>query len=177
MLICLLLKDHDAHSRMMPLYDTLRLQSFRHSHCSFNFPIAVFYRSQLHHRIVTSLTSFTVTIDRLISRFASIFTSRSNSYIILHLGPYYLKCHTWFNLLYFKNMSDQNWKTKPPYQKPDQSFNKVLQGACHCGQVKYWLSKDGPLASKYCHCNDCKVIHGILLFLTNFPYQLLLPCL
>ncbi|KAH8122609.1 hypothetical protein ACSS6W_004369 [Trichoderma asperelloides] len=57
-------------------------------------------------------------------------------------------------------MSDQNWKTKPPYQKPDQSFNKVLQGACHCGQVKYWLSKDGPLASKYCHCNDCKVIHG-----------------
>ncbi|PON24249.1 hypothetical protein TGAM01_v206937 [Trichoderma gamsii] len=57
-------------------------------------------------------------------------------------------------------MSDQTWKTKPPYQKPDEAFNKVLQGACHCGQVKYWLSKDSPLASKYCHCGDCKVIHG-----------------
>lgn len=58
-------------------------------------------------------------------------------------------------------MSDQAWKTKPPYQKPDKAFNKAMQGACHCGQVKYWLSKDNPLASKYCHCDDCKVIHGI----------------
>ncbi|KAL7925989.1 Mss4-like protein [Trichoderma austrokoningii] len=57
-------------------------------------------------------------------------------------------------------MSDQVWKTKPPYQKPDQAFHRVLQGACHCSQVKYWLSKDSPLASKYCHCGDCKVIHG-----------------
>ncbi|KAL7933171.1 Mss4-like protein [Trichoderma chlorosporum] len=57
-------------------------------------------------------------------------------------------------------MTDQQWKTQPPYQEPNQSFNKALQGTCHCGRVKYWLSKDKPLASKYCHCNDCKVIHG-----------------
>ncbi|KAL7796092.1 Mss4-like protein [Trichoderma ceciliae] len=57
-------------------------------------------------------------------------------------------------------MTDQTWKTKPPYQKPRQTFIKELQGACHCGRVKYWLSKDCPLASKYCHCNDCRVIHG-----------------
>ncbi|KAH6604498.1 hypothetical protein Trco_006205 [Trichoderma cornu-damae] len=57
-------------------------------------------------------------------------------------------------------MTDEPWKTQPPYQKPDQAFRKVLQGVCHCGKVKYWLSKDSPLASKYCHCNDCKVIHG-----------------
>lgn len=57
-------------------------------------------------------------------------------------------------------MADKNWKTQPPYQEPDQNFNKALEGACHCGRVKYWLSQDKPLASKYCHCGDCKVIHG-----------------
>ncbi|KAL7953199.1 Mss4-like protein [Trichoderma compactum] len=57
-------------------------------------------------------------------------------------------------------MTDKRWETQLPYQEPDRNFDKVLEGACHCGRVKYWLSKDKPLASKYCHCGDCKVIHG-----------------
>ncbi|KAL7810256.1 Mss4-like protein [Trichoderma aethiopicum] len=57
-------------------------------------------------------------------------------------------------------MTDQSWTSEPPYKKPDSSFTKALQGSCHCGRVKYWLSKDKPLASKYCHCDGCKVLHG-----------------
>lgn len=60
----------------------------------------------------------------------------------------------------------ETWQTRPPYRKPGQpsveraAFQGKLRGACHCGRIVYWLSKDAPLASKYCHCNDCKVLHG-----------------
>ncbi|KND89954.1 hypothetical protein TOPH_05365 [Tolypocladium ophioglossoides CBS 100239] len=63
-------------------------------------------------------------------------------------------------------MPGETWQTDPPYQQPDRpsveraAFRRKLRGACHCGRIVYWLSKDEPLASKYCHCNDCKVLHG-----------------
>ncbi|KAI5460892.1 Mss4-like protein [Mariannaea sp. PMI_226] len=58
------------------------------------------------------------------------------------------------------------WKCRPPYQKPDtrsperETFERKIEGSCHCGKVKYWLSRDIPLSSKYCHCRDCRVLHG-----------------
>ncbi|TDZ47451.1 hypothetical protein CTRI78_v008562 [Colletotrichum trifolii] len=64
------------------------------------------------------------------------------------------------------NSYDEEWKTQSPYERPEKArpegkeFEKVLKGACHCGQVTYWLRKDKPLASKFCHCRDCQIMHG-----------------
>ncbi|KAK8128023.1 Mss4-like protein [Apiospora sp. TS-2023a] len=50
---------------------------------------------------------------------------------------------------------------KPPYHAADPAaFDKKLQGSCHCGRVKYWLSKAEPLNAKFCHCRGCQVMHG-----------------
>ncbi|KAM4054470.1 glutathione-dependent formaldehyde-activating enzyme [Hirsutella rhossiliensis] len=55
----------------------------------------------------------------------------------------------------------QSWHSLPPYQSPDaDGFDKKLRGACHCGTIVYWLSRDKPLASKFCHCQDCRTLHG-----------------
>lgn len=53
------------------------------------------------------------------------------------------------------------WKHLPPYREPDNDFKRKVKGSCHCGRVAYWLSREKPLVSKYCHCNDCKTIHGL----------------
>lgn len=73
---------------------------------------------------------------------------------------------------------------KPPYRAVDPAtFDKKLQGGCHCGRVKYWLSQDQPLNAKFCHCRGCQVMHGELataahclllnenyfIFMTNAP--------
>ncbi|KXH61429.1 hypothetical protein CSAL01_05255, partial [Colletotrichum salicis] len=64
------------------------------------------------------------------------------------------------------NSKDEHWKTQAPYIAPGKShphgdvFHKKIRGACQCGQVTYWLSKDEPLASKFCHCRDCQKMHG-----------------
>ncbi|EGY17462.1 uncharacterized protein VDAG_01144 [Verticillium dahliae VdLs.17] len=55
----------------------------------------------------------------------------------------------------------EDWKSNPPYARPrDEPFTNTLRGSCHCGQVVYHLSRDRPLASKYCHCTDCQTLHG-----------------
>ncbi|KAK2017091.1 hypothetical protein LZ32DRAFT_644543 [Colletotrichum eremochloae] len=65
-----------------------------------------------------------------------------------------------------ENSKDEDWKTQPPYVPPGKyhphgdNFQKKIRGACQCGQVSYWLQKDKPLASKYCHCKDCQKMHG-----------------
>lgn len=62
--------------------------------------------------------------------------------------------------------SPEDWKHAPPYQRPDvstderQSFDKKIKASCHCQRVKYWISREKPLQSKYCHCHDCQVLHG-----------------
>lgn len=62
--------------------------------------------------------------------------------------------------------NDESWKTAPPYREPEQEnaqggeFVRKIKGTCHCGNVKYWISVDKPLAAKYCHCHDCQVMHG-----------------
>ena len=72
-------------------------------------------------------------------------------------------------------MANQTWKAEPPYKKPNESFTKKLQGSCHCGRVKYWLSQDKPLASKYCHCDGCKVLHGKSHPLSLPPFRVPTP--
>lgn len=37
-----------------------------------------------------------------------------------------------------------------------------ISGACHCGRVVFLLCCEQPLASKLCHCDTCKTIHGTL---------------
>ncbi|KAI2466080.1 Mss4-like protein [Annulohypoxylon bovei var. microspora] len=58
--------------------------------------------------------------------------------------------------------STEDWKSQPPYRTtPGNShFDKKWTAHCHCGRVKYWLSRDKPLASKFCHCIDCQALHG-----------------
>ncbi|MCJ1409495.1 hypothetical protein MMC19_003576 [Ptychographa xylographoides] len=58
-------------------------------------------------------------------------------------------------------MTDE-WKTRPPYKihDNDKNFNALYEGSCHCGRVQYQLSREKPLASKYCHCTTCQRLHG-----------------
>lgn len=56
---------------------------------------------------------------------------------------------------------EKDFLQKPPYQAADPAaFDRKLQGGCHCGRVKYWLSREQPLNAKFCHCRGCQVMHG-----------------
>ncbi|KAI5924164.1 glutathione-dependent formaldehyde-activating, GFA [Camillea tinctor] len=54
------------------------------------------------------------------------------------------------------------WQTRPPYlpTSPSADVQKHYSAQCHCGRVRYWLSRDRPLASKFCHCVGCQALHG-----------------
>ncbi|KAI4169551.1 MAG: hypothetical protein LQ343_005631 [Gyalolechia ehrenbergii] len=54
------------------------------------------------------------------------------------------------------------WKHRPPYRVHDKAedFKVRYEGSCHCGKVKYQLSREKPLDAKYCHCTTCQKIHG-----------------
>ncbi|KAJ9501112.1 hypothetical protein LTR99_006597 [Exophiala xenobiotica] len=57
---------------------------------------------------------------------------------------------------------EDQWKTREPYRvhdKPD-NFPVKWEGSCHCGKVTYQLSREKPLAAKYCHCTTCQRLHG-----------------
>ncbi|KAI2603707.1 Mss4-like protein [Hypoxylon sp. NC1633] len=58
--------------------------------------------------------------------------------------------------------TSEDWKSAPPYRttSSNASFVKQWTAHCHCGRVRYWLSRDAPLASKFCHCVDCQALHG-----------------
>lgn len=54
-----------------------------------------------------------------------------------------------------------DWKFRAPYKIHDNGhFKAVLEGGCHCGKVRYQLSRDRPLKAKFCHCSTCQRIHG-----------------
>jgi hypothetical protein len=59
------------------------------------------------------------------------------------------------------------WKFREPYKVQENSgdFKALYEGGCHCGRVKYQLSREKPLDAKFCHCTTCQVLHG----LSNFP--------
>lgn len=53
------------------------------------------------------------------------------------------------------------WKHRAPYrvhENPD--FHVRYEASCHCGKIKYQLSREKPLDSKYCHCHTCQKLHG-----------------
>lgn len=54
------------------------------------------------------------------------------------------------------------WKHRPPYKVHDNdpNFHARYNGSCHCGKVRYQLSREKPLDSKFCHCTTCQKIHG-----------------
>lgn len=58
---------------------------------------------------------------------------------------------------------EDQWKFRAPYriqEKNPDDFPVKWKGRCHCGKVQYELSRDKPLASKYCHCTTCQRMHG-----------------
>ncbi|KAI1191463.1 Mss4-like protein [Nemania serpens] len=57
---------------------------------------------------------------------------------------------------------DDDWKNRPPYRTTaaNKEFVKRYTAHCHCGRVKYWLSREKPLATKFCHCVNCQALHG-----------------
>lgn len=62
------------------------------------------------------------------------------------------------------------WKKRAPYRvhEPNEKFDVKYEANCHCGRVKYQLSRLEPLDSKLCHCTTCQTQHG------KKPIQLLL---
>ena len=58
---------------------------------------------------------------------------------------------------------EDQWKHREPYRihEDDEKFPVKWKGSCHCGNVKYQLSREKPLASKYCHCTTCQRLHGV----------------
>ncbi|KIK57693.1 hypothetical protein GYMLUDRAFT_172107 [Collybiopsis luxurians FD-317 M1] len=57
---------------------------------------------------------------------------------------------------------EDQWKYREPYRihESNETFPVKWRGGCHCGKVKYQLSREKPLASKYCHCTTCQRLHG-----------------
>jgi hypothetical protein len=55
------------------------------------------------------------------------------------------------------------WKFRVLYKIHDdnEGFNALYEASCHCGRVKYQLSREKPLDAKYCHCTTCQRLHGI----------------
>ena len=60
---------------------------------------------------------------------------------------------------------EDQWKHREPYAIHDHSrndkFDVKWEGTCHCGKVTYELSREKPLAAKYCHCTTCQRLHGV----------------
>jgi hypothetical protein len=58
---------------------------------------------------------------------------------------------------------EDEWKHREPYRIHDKAedFEVKWEGQCHCGRVQYELSRDKPLAAKYCHCTTCQRLHGV----------------
>ena len=54
------------------------------------------------------------------------------------------------------------WKFRAPYKVHDNdpNFHVRYRASCHCGKIKYQLSREKPLDSKYCHCSTCQKLHG-----------------
>lgn len=54
------------------------------------------------------------------------------------------------------------WKKRAPYKihESNEDFKVRYEASCHCGRVKYQLSREEPLDSKLCHCTTCQTQHG-----------------
>lgn len=58
---------------------------------------------------------------------------------------------------------EDEWKHRAPYRihEDDEKFDVKWKGGCHCGKVRYQLSREKPLATKFCHCSTCQRLHGV----------------
>lgn len=58
---------------------------------------------------------------------------------------------------------EDEWKHRAPYKvhSDDENFDVKWKGGCHCGKVQYQLSREAPLATKFCHCSTCQRLHGV----------------
>lgn len=56
-----------------------------------------------------------------------------------------------------------DWQKRAPYRihEPNEHFKARYEASCHCGKVKYQLSREEPLDSKLCHCTTCQTQHGM----------------
>lgn len=54
------------------------------------------------------------------------------------------------------------WKHRAPYRVHDNdpNFHARYEASCHCGKIRYQLSREKPLDAKYCHCTTCQKLHG-----------------
>lgn len=55
-----------------------------------------------------------------------------------------------------------DWQKRAPYKihEPNENFKARYEASCHCGKVKYQLSREEPLDSKLCHCTTCQTQHA-----------------
>lgn len=65
------------------------------------------------------------------------------------------------------------WKHREPYRihQDDDEFDVKWEAQCHCGKVQYQLSRDKPLAAKYCHCTTCQRLHGVSCRQGYLPHE------
>lgn len=65
-----------------------------------------------------------------------------------------------------------DWQKRAPYKihEPNENFKARYEASCHCGKVKYQLSREEPLDSKLCHCTTCQTQHGES-FLLSVPHS------
>ncbi|TFL03373.1 Mss4-like protein [Pterulicium gracile] len=56
----------------------------------------------------------------------------------------------------------QQWRKESPYRIPtdEEKRDAKYTGECNCGRIRLFLSRDTPVASKFCHCTDCQSLHG-----------------
>ncbi|KAF2170734.1 hypothetical protein M409DRAFT_63813 [Zasmidium cellare ATCC 36951] len=56
----------------------------------------------------------------------------------------------------------EEWKKRAPYRihESNEHFKARYEASCHCGKVKYELSREEPLDSKLCHCTTCQTSHA-----------------
>jgi hypothetical protein len=88
------------------------------------------------------------------------------------LVSHFIRPHPSFSQTAFKMAKDQSrgeettglseWKQRPPYRihEKNEDFDVKYEANCHCGKVRYQLSRREPLDSKLCHCTTCQTQHG-----------------
>jgi hypothetical protein len=61
--------------------------------------------------------------------------------------------------------ANDGWKERATYsiRNSDENAHCIYEARCHCGKVKYQLSREIPLDSKLCHCTTCQTQHGLWL--------------
>lgn len=71
------------------------------------------------------------------------------------------------------------WKQRPPYRvhEDPEGFDVKYEASCHCGKVKYQLSREEPLDSKLCHCTTCQTQHGMFLMMNRIGWADANDCL